>query len=365
MTDQNTWHKVSRLAWLSGGVVAINNSGPHVEIATGVNGPVLTTTQIPTYASFFQIIVGLGFKVIGATFYESLDEIRGIRPPQSRVFFSGRAWLAFELQQSWSEVAHSASQQDLMALMDVASRLSSGLTYCEMRLLDVVRAYSAQLRGRALGNELKDYVRFKDLNSAEVYLTIHALFWELAVLRDTLAEFSAEFVFRIGKITSFGGLIKALKRETKLDELAQELISAANDGTHGWIAEFTAYRNLFTHSAPLEQAFGIAFAVQDKRKINEQTTIPGIYYPLPPDALNLHKRRSSGPLYLNFDALIKDSSGRKPHRDSELDALDYLADVFYRLSQLASQLLERSPVKPVRIELTDRDLRGPITITTR
>ena len=96
------------------------------------------------------------------------------------------------------------------------------------------------------------------MHSLPIYLAIHALFWELAVLRDNLAEFAAKFVFGFDKITKFRQLLQRLNQDRRQsDDLAIELLMAG-DKEAGWIATFTAYRNLFTHSAPMEQAAGIA-----------------------------------------------------------------------------------------------------------
>jgi hypothetical protein len=363
MTSPNKdWPHVCRIVWLNGGVVAINNPGPLVQIRTGSNGPIFYEFQLPNYAGLFNLLTQAGFSVMGATFIQDQDEIRGIRPPEFRAWVS--SWRISDLRQQWRQVAHAASQKNEMALMDVASRIASELMYGEMRLLNLSEAYSVQLGGRTQQEKLKEFERFKDLNSPPIYLAIHALFWELAVLRDNLAEFAAKFLFGFDRITTFSELLKRLPQSKhQNDDLAIELLTAGGDS--GWLATFTAYRNLFTHSAPMEQAAGIAFAVLDQIAITAGRSVPQLYYALPSNVHELKKRRSGGVLYKDFDELIAASVARKPMRDTEPDALHFLHDSLSQMSLLAERLIQRSPMVPEMIHLNDTDIIGSIQVVNR
>ena len=74
MTLESEWHPVVRVVWITGGIVAINNPGPEVQIGAGVSGRVLGTLRIPTYSSLFPVLRRQGFQIIGATF---IDQARG------------------------------------------------------------------------------------------------------------------------------------------------------------------------------------------------------------------------------------------------------------------------------------------------
>jgi hypothetical protein len=363
MTSPNKdWPHVCRIIWLSGGVVAINEPGASVQIRAGSNGPIFYEFQLPTYSSLFHMLSQAGFSVMGATFIQDMDEIRGIRPPEFRAWVG--SWRVSDLHQQWRQVAHAASQKNEMVLMDVVSRIASELMYSEMRLLNLSEAYSTQLCGKAQQGALKDFERFKDLNSPPIYLAIHALFWELAVLKDNLAEFAAKFLFGFDRITTYRGLLKSLSQSKhQSDDLAIELLTAGSDT--GWLATFTAYRNLFTHSAPMEQAAGIAFAVLDQIAITDGRSAPQLYYALPSNIQELMKRRSGGVLYKDFDELIAASAGRKPIRETEPDALQYLHSSLSQMSLLAERLIKRSPIAPEMIHLTDADVIGSIQIINR
>lgn len=343
--------------------MAVNNPGPEVHITAGLGGPMLVTLRIPTYASLFTAIRELGVSTIGATFIEGTKEALGLRRPQFRAFNTGDGWLVENMHQQWRQIAHASSQCDEMQLMDVAARVASGLSYSEMRLQDLAEAYSVQLRSCTHGNAIQEYRRFKDTNNPAVYKAIHALFWEMAVLRDTLAEFAAAFCFARGGVTTLSGLIRSLRKAPSTDDLARVFLEAADDTTNGWLSVFTSYRNLFTHSAPMEQAAGVAFAVQDTRVISTKQSIPQIYYPLPSNVSELARRRSSGSLFKTFKELVDASLEVQHARHSEPDALDYLCGCLDQLGLLSALLVDRSPIKPKPIEINSKDIIGGIQIT--
>lgn len=137
--------------------------------------------------------------------------------------------------------------------MDVASRIAAGLEYSEMRLYDLAMSYSAQLHSHLKNDAPKPYQEFKDTMSPSVYKDIHALFWEMAVLRDALAEFIAVFCLKQSDATTLSGLLRSLKKISSLDDLAAEILTIC-DGAEstGWLGRFGSYRDCFTHSAPLE-----------------------------------------------------------------------------------------------------------------
>lgn len=362
-SDPRGWPKVARVAWLSGGAVAVSNPGVSaLTVGAGLNGPVLGELTLSAFGSFFDVLKRAGLSVIGATFIQSADEAAGLVPAEFRALAATGGWQVWEAGQKWRQVAHGASEHDEMHLMDIASRIASGLRYSEMRLSQLAAAYSQQLRGCVAREKVTEYVRFKDGNSPPVYMAIHALFWELAVLRDSLAEFAAKYALFFDDIATMRGLVSRLRKATNIGPLRDELTAIADEELGGWVAVFTAYRNLFTHAAPMEQAAGVAFAVQDYRQLNTEVRLPCIYYPLPSDAKGIMQQRSKGALHSSFEAFIAASSGRKPDRSHEPDALDYLAYVVDRMGDLATRLLGHSPVTPTMIELTYKDLLGPMEI---
>lgn len=250
-----------------------------------------------------------------------------------------------------------------MQLADIAARIAAGMAFSQQRLLDLAEAYSTQLRGRANTGLLDDYCRFRDTNSISVYMAIHALFWELAVLRDVIAEFAAEYCFKIPSVDSWRGLMAALSKNKLSDELADKLKSFADAKRGGWIAHFTAYRNLFTHSAPMDQVLGSAFTVQDTQIVSPTLSVPRIYYPLPPNASELKEQRSeSGTPFKKFQDFIDHNRDRRSQREDEPDALDYLHNCLEKMAELAAVLARRSPVEAMQININSDELIGDLMV---
>lgn len=356
------WPNAGRAVWLFGGIVAYNNPGTDVEICAGSGGPVVRRCEIDSYGGLFEILKKQGFSIIGTTFVVHQDELNGLRPAEFRMAGLRNGWPLSELRQKWREVAFAASKLDQMPLMDVSSRLAFGLEYSQLRLYDLASAYAAQLRSRCAKDKPVEYQRFKDLLSREVYKSIHALFWELAVLRDTLAEFAAMFCFSKPGVRTLRGLLSFLRTAPSADPLSAELLSITDEKLGGWLARFASYRNFFTHIAPMEWTAGIAFSVQDVRRLNDQSTVPQIYYPLPGNIDELTRERSNGTFYPTMERLLEGSK-RRADRAIDPDALEYLHLSLNQFAELAKTLIARSPLAPAGIHLGPEDIIGEVQWT--
>jgi hypothetical protein len=187
------------------------------------------------------------------------------------------------------------------------------------------------------------------------------LFWELVVLRDTLAEFAAAFCFSQPGIRTLKELVGFLKTATSDDPLSAEVISAFTEET-GWLARLGSYRNFFTHTAPMEWAAGVAFSIQDVRTLNDQSKVPKIYYPLPRDIEALTRERSTGVFYPSMESLLE-ASKRLSDRSTDPDALEYLHRTMNQFAGLAKTLLDRSPLAPAPIRFGPGDVIGEIQWT--
>ena len=362
MDSNSEWPGVLRVVWIAGGIVAVNEPGPDIQINAGMAGHNICMLRISTFASLFETLQEKGFPILGTTFVVSPAELQGLRRPDFRAMSPSKSWIVWDVTQKWRQIAFAAGQSGGMSLMDVASRIASGLRYSEMRLHDLATAYSVQLRGRLHENKVKDYQAFKDTNSFEVYKAIHALFWEMAVLRDTLAEFAAVFCFSRVGVRSLRGLRKSLNENLPGDPLADEILRATDQSSRGWLATFTSYRNFFTHIAPMEQAANIAFAVQDVRNLSGGLSIPQVYYALPRDIEELTRKRSQS-IFFNSLEELSDASSHRHERNSEPDALDYLHGCINQFAELALMLIARSPVAPKPIRIGPEDIIGGIEVT--
>lgn len=360
---------VSRLCYLGGGLCALNNAGSKIVISPGLGGPVLAEFDNPAFGQLFATLTKLGALVVGCEFYLDAEEVRGLRPAEFRVFMMGQGWLVHDTWDKWSQVASASMRADKMEVADGAARIAFEMQAVNHRLLELCRAYSNQLRSLVELRELEDYKRFEDLNTGPVIHCVHALFYELAVLRDYLAEFMARFVFCVqGKkgrpIRTMASLRSRLVAEPVEDPLCSEIIrSTTREAAEpGWLAILSAYRNLFTHVAPMELVALRSFTVQTYIPIKGDGRLPVLYHPLPANALELIRTRPNGFPFSRFADWATASAGHRPNRDEQPDALEYLHVATNRMAELAAKLIERSPVAPERLHLGPDDIIGPISV---
>jgi hypothetical protein len=93
MADHTELRHETRIVWMSGGVVAVNNSGPELQIEAGLGGRFIGSRRMPSYPSLFMTLSQKGFPILGATSIVSLEETQGLRPPQFRVLTAGKGYL--------------------------------------------------------------------------------------------------------------------------------------------------------------------------------------------------------------------------------------------------------------------------------
>ncbi|KAA6457554.1 hypothetical protein DYQ86_22255 [Acidobacteria bacterium AB60] len=305
-----------------------------------------------------------GFKIIGTTFITSADQVNGTQATEFRAAALNGGWRLWDTFQAWRNVVAAAAKSNDMKLLDISSRIATGLQFSEMRLYDLAMSYSAQLHGHLKDNEPKEREAFKDTFSPGVYKDIHGLFWEMAVLRDVLAQFVAVYCLGREDATTLSGLRRSLNKSPSRDVEANRFVALADKQSSGWMATFGSYRDCFTHSAPLHEIEGSSWAIQDLLILKDGKTVPQIYYPLPADTEELSRRRAKGPLFTSLDEMAKNAS-RKRERTSEPDALEYLHTCLCQFTELAAQLLNRSPLQPRPVVITEADVIGEIKVTPR
>lgn len=339
--------------------MAVSGPGPDVEVLAGTDGPTLRKFEIKNYNTLFSTVANTVCSVLGCEFYETDDEVKGLYPAQFHVFQLNKGWTVFNVSQKWSEISHSAMRSNIMALGDCAARIRYEMKAIEHRTFELCVSYARQLRTRALKGEMQKSQRFSDLNSAVVVNAIHALFYELCVLRDYLAEFIAAHIFKIvdpkgNAIRKMNTLQKTLKGLQSQDPLGLEILSITHKDplSPGWLAVLSAYRDMFAHVAPLEHVSIRGFAVQEQHSLPDGQVVPLIYYPLPKNIFELSKARSQGVLFKRFDEWVEETSQHQPVRTNEPDALDYLHKCVNSMALLAEQVMLRSPISPTPITIT-------------
>jgi len=176
MNAKNEWPAALRLLWLTGGLVALNEPESNaVSVQTRGNGRKIAEFSIPAYPALFAALTSRGFRIIGTTFITGADQLDGTRAIEFRAAALNGGWRLWDTFQAWRNIVAAAAKVNDMALLDISSRIATGLQFSEMRLYDLAMSYSAQLHGHLKNDEPNERKAFKDTFSPGVYKDIHAL----------------------------------------------------------------------------------------------------------------------------------------------------------------------------------------------
>lgn len=369
-TPSGDW-KAVRVVHLTGGCRAINGLDPNVQFEPAALNGKKAAFVTRAYGTIFSDLETLKLELIGTDFYSHNLEVKGIHPPNWRPYhrFPRTVWPSEDEAQRWSQIGYAAFSRTNGRLWDVASRISHQLRVCSWRLRQVSESYCDQLGAKVGGGDFNIGTRFVDGYTWLAYLSIQAYLVDACVLRDYLAEYYA-LILRpdnelLGKnsITSMGGLLKrkVLNNIGSEDSVANALREATSE--EGWLHELGAYRDLVVHSAPLAKAQGQMFAVATEVHLGTTGALPAIRLPIPANPLGIAKARTTGEYFDNFarqfELFVQASQGDAPSSDG----MAYAHSALGRLTLLASQLADRSPVPPEMPHFNQTNIIGPVKVT--
>jgi hypothetical protein len=304
----------------------------------------------------------LGLQSCGAGLYTNELELKGIVPAQWRTihYLPNSAWLCYEAQETWSEIAYAARKNQIGRLWDCSARIAYQFTTCISRLQDISNGYASQLQSLVTKKAFPHGSCIENLWTQAVFRSIQAFLAEACILRDYLAEFTAEYVYRAvvrTRITTLAKLVPHLRSGDFSGKLATELRLATDP--NGWLAMIGDYRNLVVHSAPLAMAKKHLWVLCQAHYLPTGEGLPSVRFPLPADPAGIMALRRESD-YADFSALADRFSGPADVDSSMKDAFHYLHEVLGKLGELATALAHYSPVAPEMPVLTDEDIVGPI-----
>jgi len=367
MTQEKKQWPGARIIHLVGGCRAINNFSPIVEFAPNTLEGKVGQFKIGAYGAIYNSLKLLNIGIIGVDFYSHILEVEGSVPPNWRSFhqIKNTSWPVEEISQKWRNISHAAFKNKNGQLWDIGSRIGHQLRVCNWRLREISEAYSNQLNARVKLNDFKVGQHFEDGFSWLTYLSIQSFLVDSCILRDYLAEFASEFVYKdiidTGncKITAMGPLKKKISSKIiDNDYFIQELRQETSK--NGWITLLGNYRDLVVHSAPLAQAERRLFSVCDKLIINENGSLPIIRSPIPENPAQILTSRSKGDHFADFNNQInvfaKAANGDIPM----IDGLDYASMVLGNLARLSELAADKSPIAPQIMVFNSSNIIGEV-----
>ncbi len=232
---------------------------------------------------------------------------------------------------------------------------------------DLSRAYNRELDTLISKGLFVAGTRGKSVNTLQIFLEIHSFFSEAASLRDHLAEFVARHVLqdhvpRATRIRLMSTLVKHVLNPARGEHSIADDLHCATTEPDGWLATFSAYRDIFIHYLPASQAAPGGFVWKSSHSMPNGAAVPRITVPLPADPYSLKRIQSNSNQFKTISEYlyaIKDD--RAP--EARADALDYCHKVLEDFVNLGTAVAPHSPAAPHVVHIDAKDLKGPIIWT--
>jgi len=304
--------------------------------------------EISSYMTAYRELESLGLEIYGVDFYYHSMHASGGIPPEWRPYHrvEDEPWLVESTIQKWRGIANAAFKRKDGFLWDITGRIAYQLRTVTWRLREVSEAYHNQVIGIIQRSDFKDGTQIMDGFTELVNMALQGFLVDACILRDYLAEFLA-VIFEVNgfektPVTTMKRLIKHLDKLPDGEKIVQQLKAATR--TNGWINKLSSYRNLVVHSAPLGIAHSKIFTKCEELKVGGKGFIPGVRYFLPKDPEMIQISRSQGLHFSDFSKQLEVFAQFEEEQDSTLDGMDYAHSVLGKISELAMDLGQKSPL---------------------
>jgi len=320
-----------------------------------------------SYKTAYQDLRSIKLPVIGVEFYTHDSQVKGHYPAEWRPYFytPTHGWLCDNASLTWSQIGFSAFNKQNGVLWDIASRISNQLRICSLRIHQISNAYYTSLSAVIARGNYKYDEKFIDHLIWTSYAEIQTFLTDACILRDYLAEFVGNYMFKEININNIvirtmNSLNKhILKKMASEDPLVVSLRSAISE--NGWLKILGDYRDLVIHSAPLISAKRKLFAVCGKITLDIQE-LPAIRLPIPAKPFEIQKSRASLKHFESFSEQFNEFAGGDESDSPALDGLDYCHNALGMLADLALTLAAYSPVTPEMPHFDETNIIGPVQI---
>lgn len=355
MQSELQWPPAFQTAHMPGGIRA-------VEIAPGIIkfGPLtdgektLTLTSYPDFGRCLRVNTGL--QPLGIEFFRTDEEIDGKAQSDWRCVLPAQAnvWPTNVAELNWSGLSNAARLKGDSRMYLIAGSITSQHRFAAMRLLDLSNLYTQNITSiLSSKTEMKDNVLLRGYHADMLFSSIHAAFFEIATLRDYIAEYIAFGVYGNKTVDSFNKLPGLVKKRSAGTALEAE-IDAIYDTGSGWLFEFSERRNTLAHRMPFDRLSGggaIHFKCVDL-PVGGKAWL--LHVPVPEPVAIRHKDTFALPVDESHHAQDFISAAKQAALRS--DTLSYLFDTFRRLVNFGNRLLPTFPYAPEMFTITDQNI---------
>lgn len=288
--------------------------------------------QLKQFDQLFQVVKNFNLEIVGCEFLYTQNHLTGTYSPDWRCFYPKKEtmnWPQQDITDIWSNISHNAARENKMGLFERSRNIASHLRLAAWRLLDLSQRYHHHLSVLTKTQKHSDGHSSQGQYTDPIYAAVHAMFADLASLRDHLAISIVRDVLQSDKhkIDSMGHL-KSSPEIFRDNAEIQELIETSSS----WLTEFGAYRNLITHTLPLTNAPGANGIAQINFNLS-WLTVNAVSLRLPKEPLEIKARQKSGHSFEDYDEWIEYITSK--NREGP-DALSYCHKVFGEILTLAN-----------------------------
>lgn len=307
---------------LSGGLRGGVYADGHLVIYPTCDGEVLEFPEAKDASEHRAILSELGLQFVGL---EMVHEKDGLEHSQWHPYETGEN----DATMIWSGVSHAAASSSDPQLEKLVRKIWFSINASSLRLRDVSQAYHRQNQ-LAIGREINPSTRFSNVETFDLYMSLHSALVEMCSARDYLAQFIAKRVLKNVQASTMGELYKKLKSLQQPHSLAEEIQIICNKKEeNGWLARLGQFRDIIVHETPIS---GLNDELGMKAKVIDTgaTLLHAIIVSIPRDPI--------------------------AQDDNFVDALSYIRFSYARLSDFSKRVANASGLSTDIPVITDADL---------
>ena len=223
-----------------------------------------------------------------------------------------------------------------------------------MRLLDLSNLYLRNIASiTKSGENMSGKIISRGYYSDNLFSSIHAAFFEMATLRDYIAEYIAFVLYSDTKCDSLQKLYAKLCKKPASTPLEIEIAAIYGQKT-GWLWQFSERRNTLAHRMPYDRLSGGGNMHVKLNQIDSGDPIWLLHVPVPEPIAITHK--DSFALPADIAAQFNDHVEATKKAAALPDTLESLFETFRYLIDLGNRLQLTFPYEPEMVTLTEDDI---------
>lgn len=351
----DSWPRVFRTLHLPGGLRAVETSPGAAKLWPLPSGEL--AIAVSSYAAIgadVQKITKL--KCMGVEFFHTDDQIDGTSQADWRAILPAvpNVWPTHLAELNWSGLANAARLKGDARLFLIAGSITSQCRFVAMRLLDLSNLYLRNIMSITKSNEdMSGKIISRGYYSDNLFSSIHAAFFEMATLRDYMAEYIAFAIYADTKCDSLHKLNGKLSKNPATTPLEIEICSIYGQKS-GWLWQFSERRNTLAHRMPYDRLSGGGNMHVKSSQVDTGDSFWLLHVPVPEPIAITHKDNFALPS--DITAQFKDHVEATKKAAVLPDTLESLFETFRLLMDFGNRLQSTFPYDPEMVTLTDDDI---------